>query len=279
MGNHSGVVEQASLEARIQSELITLESQTRHLWMVVVLIAAVLILGVLSLLVPSSFWHFNSLEVKISPQVLFLVMMLTVLFVLYAVRREREVHRLRLANLQQTLSAQSEQTASRVDAVTNVFTRAFLHELLQSEISRAERNQHPLTLLMCDLNNFKQINDRYGHLMGDYILSQMAAIFKRCVRGSDHIVRYGGDEFLVLLPETDEMGAEIVRQRMKEEVAAWGQTYRAGAYPVSISTGLYVHVTGQSPEQDIAGVDGHMYREKRTLQRSAQRSSSTLIPR
>jgi len=279
MGNHPRGVEQASLEARIQSELITLESQTRDLWLVVVLVAAVLILGVLSLLVPSSFWHFNSLDVKIAPQVLFLVMMLTVLFVLYAVRREREVHRLRLTNLEQTLSAQSKQSASRIDAVTSVFTRAFLHELLQSEISRAERNHHPLTLLMCDLNNFKQINDRYGHLMGDYILSQMAAIFKRCVRGSDHIVRYGGDEFLVLLPETDEMGAEIVRQRMKEEVAAWDQTSRAGEYPVSISTGLYVHVTGQSPEQDIAGVDGHMYGEKRTLQRSAQRSPSTPIPR
>jgi len=279
MGNHPGGVEQASLEARIQSELIALESETRDLWMVVVLVAAVLILGALSFLVPSSFWRFNTLEVKVAPQVLFLVMMLTVLFVLHAIRREREVHRLRLANLHQTLSAQSDQTASRIDAVTNVLTRAFLHELLQGEISRAERNHQPLTLLMCDLNNFKQINDRYGHLMGDYVLSQMAAIFKRCVRGSDHIVRYGGDEFLVVLPETDEMGAEIVRQRMKEEVTAWDQTNRVGDYPVSISTGLYVHVAGQSPEQDIAGVDGHMYGEKRTLQRSAQRSSSTLIPR
>lgn len=279
MGNHPGGVEPASLEARIQSELITLESQRRDLWMVVVLIAAVLILGALSLLVPSSFWRFNSLEVKVAPQVLFLAMMLTALFVLHAIRRERDVHRLRLANLQQTLSAQSDQTASRVDAVTNVLTRAFLHELLEGEISRAERNRQPLTLLMCDLNNFKQINDRYGHLMGDYILSQMAAIFKRCIRGSDHIVRYGGDEFLVMLPETDEMGAEIVRQRMNEEVMAWDQANRVGDHPVSISTGLYVHVQGQSPEQDIAGVDGHMYGEKRTLQQSAQRSPSTPIPR
>jgi diguanylate cyclase (GGDEF)-like protein len=132
---------------------------------------------------------------------------------------------------------------------------------------------------MCDLNNFKQINDRYGHLMGDYILSQMAAIFKRCVRGSDHVVRYGGDEFLVVLPETDEMGAEVVRQRMKEEVAAWDQTNRVGDYPVSISTGLYVHAQGQSPEQDIAGADGRMYREKRGVRRRAQRSPSALTPR
>jgi len=272
MGNHPAVAEQASLEAKVQSELITLQSQKRDLWMVVVFAAAVLTLGALSLLVPTSFWHFNSLEVKIAPQVLFIVMMLIVLIVLYAIRREVEVHRLRLTNLRQTLVAQSDQNASRLDAVTNVFTRAFLHELLQREISRAERNQQPLTLLMCDLNNFKRINDRYGHLMGDYVLSQMAAIFKCCVRGSDHIVRYGGDEFLMVLPETDETGAEVVRQRMKEKVAAWDQTNRVGDYPISISTGLYVHARGQSPEQDIAEADWRMYGEKRVVRRSAQAS-------
>jgi diguanylate cyclase (GGDEF)-like protein len=279
MGNHPGVVEQASLEARIQSELITLESRKRDFWMVVVFAAAVLTLGALSLLVPTSFWRFNSLEVKIAPQVLFLVMMLIVLFVLYAIRRELEVHTLRLRNLQQTLSAQSDQTASRVDAVTNVFTRGFLHELLQGEISRAERNREPLTLLMCDLNNFKLINDRHGHLMGDYVLSQMAAIFKCCVRGSDHIVRYGGDEFLVVLPETDEMGAEIVRQRINEKVAAWDQTNRVCDYPLSVSTGLYVHAQGQSPEQDIAGADGRMYGEKQIGRQRAQGSPSAPTPR
>ena len=272
------VVEQASLEARIQYELITLQSRKRDLWMVVVFAAAVLTLGALSLLVPTSFWHFNSLEVKIAPQVLFVVMMLIVLFVLYAIRRELDVHRLRLTNLRQTLIAQSDQTAGRVDAVTNVFTRGFLRELLQGEISRAERNQQPLTLLMCDLNNFKRINDRYGHLMGDYVLSQMAAIFKRCVRGSDHIVRYGGDEFLVVLPETDEMGAEIVRQRMNEMVAAWDQNNRAGDFAVSISTGLYAHVRGQSPEQDIAGADRRMYGEKRVAHPMPQASPSTPAP-
>ena len=278
MSHHPVVVEQASLEARIQSQLITLQSQKRDLWMVVVFAAAVLTLGALSLLVPTSFWHFNSLEVKIAPQVLFLVMMLIMLFVLYAIRREMEAHRLRLTNLRQTLIAPSDQAAGRVDAVTNVFARGFLHELLQREISRAERNHQPLTLLMCDLNDFKQINDRYGHLMGDYVLSQMATVLKCCVRGSDHIVRYGGDEFLVVLPETDEMGAEVVRQRINERVAAWNQTNRLGDYPISISTGLYVHARGQSPEQDIAGADGRMYGEKRVMRRSAEASPSAPTP-
>jgi len=274
MGDQRGAVEQPSLEARVQAELITLQSQNRLLWMVVIFAAAVLTLGALSLLVPTSFWHFNSLEVKIAPQALFLVMMLIMLFVLFSIRRELEMHRLRLVNLLQILSAQSDHTAGRVDAVTNVFNRAFLHEILQREISRAERNHQPLTLLMCDLNNFKQINDRYGHLMGDYILSQMAAIFKGCVRGSDHVVRYGGDEFLVVLPETDETGAEIVRQRMNEKVTAWDRTNRVGEYAVSVSTGLHVHTHGHSPEQDIAAADGRMYGEKRVVRRRAQSPAS-----
>ena len=74
MGDQPGAVVQPSLEARVQSELITLQSQNRLLWMVVIFAAAVLTLGALSLLVPTSFWHFNSLEVKIAPQALFLLM-------------------------------------------------------------------------------------------------------------------------------------------------------------------------------------------------------------
>src|ERR1039458_462650 len=108
------------------------------------------------------------------------------------------------------MSSQEEQAASMIDAVTNVFTRGFLHDLLAGEISRAERTNRSLALIMCDLNNFKQVNDHYGHLMGDYVLSQIATILKTCVRGSDYVVRYGGDEFLVLLPETDSDRKSVV---------------------------------------------------------------------
>src|SRR5208337_3591585 len=116
-----------------------------------------------------------------------------------------------------------------------VFTRGFLRDLLASEISRAERTNRSLALIMCDLNNFKQVNDRYGHLMGDYILSQIATILKSCVRGSDYVVRYGGDEFIILLPETDEQGAGIVRTRVHSKVAEWDQHNRVGDLPISVS--------------------------------------------
>jgi diguanylate cyclase (GGDEF)-like protein len=156
-----------------------------------------------------------------------------------------------------------------VDAVTNVFARGLLHDLLAGEISRAERTNRSLALIMCDLNNFKQVNDRYGHLMGDYVLSQVATILKSCVRGSDCVVRYGGDEFLLLLPETDEKGADIVRQRVHQRVAEWDRSNRVGDLPISVSLGMYLHVNGQSPDKDIAEADARMYAEKQAAKRAA----------
>jgi diguanylate cyclase (GGDEF)-like protein len=262
MANPPNSTEQLGPQTRIQAELFKLESQRRELWVLIIFAASVLALGALSLLMPRSFWHDNVLELKLSPQVLFVIMMVAVVVALYVMRRELEVKKLRLAGLQQALEARSEQAVSMIDAVTNVFTRSFLHELLQGETARAERNSRPLSLLMADLDNFKQVNDRYGHLMGDYVLSQVASILKACVRGSDYIVRYGGDEFLVLLPETDEKGGDVVRQRIREKLAEWDSTHRIGDCPVAISMGLYTHVSGQTGEHDVAEADARMYAEK-----------------
>lgn len=262
LDKRSDAVERLGPQARLQAELAKIESQKRDLWVLVIFAAAVLALGALSLLVPTSFWHQNQLEIKVSPQVLFLIMMVVMVVTLYVMRREGEMRRLRLVNLQQSLEAQSEFSASMIDSLTNVFSRSFLRELLQGEISRAERNSRPLALLMCDLDNFKNVNDKYGHLMGDYVLAQMAAILKSCVRGSDFVVRYGGDEFLVILAETDEPGALNVQGRIREKVAEWDRTNRVGDVAISFSMGLHLHVAGQSVEQDVGEVDARMYADK-----------------
>ena len=262
MSNQPEVVEQVGPQARIQAELLKLESQKREFWILVVFAGLVLLLGILSFFFPSAFWRSNSLHISLSPQILFVLMVTTVLIALFYVRRDLEIKGLRLSNLQRLINSQQDQAASMIDAVTNVFTRGFLHDLLQGEISRAERTNRPLALLMCDLDDFKQVNDRYGHLMGDYVLSQVAAILKAAVRGSDYVVRYGGDEFLVVLPETDEQGGETVRQRIRRRVAEWDQNNRVGDLPLTVSLGLHLHLTGQTAEKDVAEVDARMYAEK-----------------
>ena len=262
MSNQPEAVEQVGPQARIQAELLKLESQKREFWILVVFAGLVLLLGILSFFFPSAFWRSNSLHISLSPQILFVLMVAAVLIALFYVRRDLEIKGLRLSNLQRLLSPQQEQAASMIDAVTNVFTRGFLHDLLQGEISRAERTNRPLALLMCDLDDFKQVNDRYGHLMGDYVLSQVAAILKAAVRGSDYVVRYGGDEFLVVLPETDEQGGETVRQRIRRRVGEWDQNNRVGDLPLTVSLGLHLHLTGQTAEKDVAEADARMYAEK-----------------
>ena len=278
MRNSFNVIEQVGPQPRIQAEIVRLQSQRQEFWVLVIFSGAVLLLGFLSFLFPHSFWNGNELHLNISPQVLFVILVAVVLASLVSVRRGIEVRGLRLANLQQYLSSQEEQAASMIDAVTNVFTRTFLQDLMQGEIARAERTNRSLALIMCDLDNFKQVNDRYGHLMGDYVLSQVATILKSSVRGSDYVVRYGGDEFLILLPETDLEGGEIVRQRVRCKVSDWDHRNRMGDVPVSVSLGLYLHVNGQSAEKDVAEVDARMYLEKQASKRPAE-SNAEVLPR
>lgn len=268
---------QVGPRARIQAELVKLESQKREIWILVVIAAAVLCLGILSFFFPGSFWKSNTLNLSFSPQVLFVVMIITVVMALIYVRQDLEVRGLRLANLQQILSSQEKQAASMIDALTNVFTRRLLPDLLQGEIARAERTNRSLGLLMCDVNNFKHVNDRHGHLMGDYVLTQVAAILKSCVRGSDYVIRYGGDEFLILLPETNEKGSEIVRQRIHEKVSDWDRNNRVGDLPISVSVGLYLHVTGQTAEKDVAEADVRMYAEKLANKRAAAPADASTL--
>ncbi len=261
----SSLFEKLGPDARLQLQLSELSSRNRDMWIIIIFAALVLALGAASLISPKSFWHSNEIEIMLPPQILFLTMIMLVIISLYFTRRETENRRLRLANLEQTLAHHSERSAGLLDSLTNVFNRNFLYELLQSEIARAERNQRPLALIMCDVNHFKRINDRYGHLMGDYVLAQVAAILKYCIRGSDYIVRYGGDEFLIILPETEERGANVVLRRMQQKVAEWDQENRVGDVPISVSLGLYHHVPGQAAEKDLAEADSRMYQAKQAV--------------
>jgi diguanylate cyclase (GGDEF)-like protein len=249
-------------QVRLQSELTKLESHNRDLWLLGVFAAAVIFLGALSLIAPGSFWQQNTLELRIPPQVLFVFMMLIMVLALYMVRREMEVRKLRLLNVQQALAAQADISASMVDSLTNVFSRTFLRELLQGEIARAERNNRPLGLIMCDVDHFKAVNDRFGHLMGDYVLAQIASILKSCVRGSDYVVRYGGDEFLIVLSETDGPGAQTVMGRIGQRVAEWDRANRIGDFTIGVSMGMHQHVAGQTVEQAVAEADARMYAAK-----------------
>ena len=153
---------------------------------------------------------------------------------------------------------------ARHDPLTDLYNRHTLAEILEREITRAQRYHHPIGILMIDVNRFKEINDRFGHTMGDQVLQSVAGILRCCVRESDIVVRYGGDEFLVLLLETNGE-TEIVRKRILKEMSRQKQMGPLSQFPTSLAIGTahWVPGRGDSIENILAEADRAMYEAKR----------------
>lgn len=155
-------------------------------------------------------------------------------------------------------------TAARRDGLTGLRNRFALEESIPQEEVRAKRYGHPLGVLMIDVNRFKEVNDRFGHQMGDKVLQVVSAILQKNVRETDIVFRYGGDEFLILLPETNGE-TEIVRLRIQEEVSKRNESNPLLEFPVTLAIGS-VHwepSMNVSLEQIIEQADVKMYDDKR----------------
>jgi diguanylate cyclase (GGDEF)-like protein len=124
------------------------------------------------------------------------------------------------------------------DPLTGVYNRRYFFEMGNLEIEQARRSGRGLGVILLDLDHFKQVNDTYGHLAGDQILAQVAHILREQVRSSDVICRYGGEEFAVLLPEINMMGALQVAERLNQEIYRTSVTSRKGEVRVSVSMGV-----------------------------------------
>lgn len=126
----------------------------------------------------------------------------------------------------------------REDPLTGLSSRRFFEERLGEEWSRAFRYHYPLSLVIGDLDNFKQMNDRYGHPFGDRVLASVGEMLRRDLRQSDMAARCGGDEFSLLLPETDEEGARLIAERLRSKVKEINFAEAADPLLVTISFGV-----------------------------------------
>ncbi|PYQ58065.1 MAG: hypothetical protein DMF53_21155, partial [Acidobacteria bacterium] len=117
------------------------------------------------------------------------------------------------------------------DGLTEIFNKRKLEEELQREHARAARHQRPLSLIIFDLDEFKTINDTYGHLCGDFILKQVASLARELVRPEQVLARVGGDEFVILAPETGAEGAEALASKLRDRIAGYEHRTFAGSGP------------------------------------------------
>ena len=152
---------------------------------------------------------------------------------------------------------------SRIDELTGLYNLRALREQLPVWLGPATRTGRSMSILMLDVDGFKAVNDRLGHAAGNELLREIANVLRFATRVGDAIFRFGGDEFIVLLSDTGEAGAEIVARRIQEIYQEKGQTLRQTPLRVSLSAGVAVFPTdGKTPEDLLAHADEAPYRAK-----------------
>jgi len=174
---------------------------------------------------------------------------------------------IKLKALQDELREKNErlEELSRTDGLTRVINRRHLIEVLELEFLRAARYEAPLAYIMADIDSFKKLNDEHGHQIGDSALVAVAASLKRNLRAHDIVGRYGGEEFGLILPQTDAAGAQAVAERCRRDVEALDIDGGGGAVHVTMSFGVAGCPRADTPStaEFIKRADAALYEAKR----------------
>jgi diguanylate cyclase (GGDEF)-like protein len=256
----------------LQLKLQRLERRDWWLWWTAVVVMLLLTLAVLSLALPA-LWREQNLLFQINLDLAVRGLTgLVLLFNTYVIYQQLVIKRLRQQLGEQIdymvrLEVRAEQfeKLSVLDPLTGLYNRRSADMRLRAEVERSRRHAHPLTLVMFDLNDFKQTNDRYGHAAGDLVLKEFGDRLLKAVRVSDVAVRLGGDEFMVILPECqpDQVVHLLARLRPMEVM------YRDARLPVHFSAGWAGYQAGESAETLQERTDQALYADKRARKQQA----------
>jgi diguanylate cyclase (GGDEF)-like protein len=224
--------------------LVTI-SLKKRLWAIIILVAAYLVYIALGDLIPR-YWAmigFRSFERSI----------LTLGFIVVLL--------IALSGL-----AASERLAIR-DGLTGLYNQTYMKARLQEELYRSERYKYPLSLIMIDVDDFKAVNDRHGHISGDRVLRNFSDLLLDSLRASDIAGRFGGEEFLLLLPQTSCLDAAAAAERIRKTVAVYpfrlgGGTDRTCQFTISLGV-FSSQASGQGVEEIINLADQALYRAKK----------------
>lgn len=146
------------------------------------------------------------------------------------------------------------------DSLTGLANRHHFENILRHELTRSERYGTPVALIMIDIDHFKTINDRYGHPVGDDVLRRFAESLKERIRVTDSLARWGGEEFMMVLPQTDAHEGLLLAEAVRKRVA---KTPRPGPGRITLSSAVTVHREGESRQELLRRLDEVLYRAKR----------------
>jgi diguanylate cyclase (GGDEF)-like protein len=256
---------QESLLAHLSGELARLEKRDWELWAIVLGTGVAVSAGLLVLTFPAAFLgngaqlHF---ELNVSKEMFLGLVALLVLFNTYLISKRLELRRVREQAITTTVQSELVRLQSFIDPLTEVYNRRSLDEMAARYISHARRTKTPLSFLFIDADHFKQLNTRFGHLTGDFVIAEIASLLRSSVRGSDAVVRYGGDEFLVILAETTAVGAKTVIQRISQTIEEWNRARHLERFTLSLSIGVAEWKDGRTLAEVLDEADQKMYFHK-----------------
>ena len=247
----------------IEGGLENVERRERQLWIMLGGLSLVLTLGMVLVVLPQLMEISSARPDKWYLPRLFLGLVGLMAFVnVYLTRQRHTLRGTREALLREREQRQIAEAAAVVDPLTQSFNRRYMDRMMEKELSRAMRMGTQIAFLMVDVDEFKSVNTRFGHIVGDTILREVADVLRKSVRASDTVVRYGGDEFLLILTEAVEPDVERVITRIENRVRVWNHSCDIDGYQMRLSCGWAMHQTGAPVSASLADADKKMYETK-----------------
>jgi len=250
--------------AKVNQELRKLEKRDGELWLIVTATGILAGTGLLAVLLPAAFLKSGSLhfEITVSKELVCGLLVLLTLANTYIVSRRIEFRKLRQKTISTAMQHELIRLQSFTDPLTEIYNRRSLEALAGRFIGQAKRLGNPLTFLLIDVDRFKQVNTRFGHLTGDFVLTEIATLLKGSIRGTDVAIRYGGDEFLIALSNTNAAGAATVVNRIQAFLNDWNQSSSLDGFTISLSIGMAEWTDGKTLDEMLDLADRNMYEEK-----------------
>lgn len=197
------------------------------------------------------------------PPLLFGLIAVLVLLNFYLAQRDAVMRGVQQELVHQKIEAELNRELALLDPVTEVYNRRYARVILKREVSRVKRYGQGLSVMMVDITGFRRVNDSLGHTGGDVVLRQIAHLLQTRIRNSDIIVRFGGDEFLLVLSEAEAGGVELLAGRLKSSFTDWSAQSGMADFGLRLAVGV-AHFTPESAVDEILALaEQRMIQDKR----------------
>ena len=267
MDEQSSVVECSAVPAKdIQLTMSRMDRRQWWLWSYAFIVTLLLLVAVASFAFPALLSGADGYYSFFLNQAVRGLVGMVLIFNVYVIYQQLQITRIRRQLTDQVFAVDKVETLAQevyrmalLDPLTGLFNRRYIEQRLEDEIKRSERHGQALSVILFDLDEFKQVNDTYGHGAGDALLKAFAERLSKATRGSDAAARYGGDEFLVVLPECKPENVQHVLKRLEGiRVEIEGHNL-----PIVISAGWADLLSGESAKDLLARADAELYANKR----------------